>query len=149
MDRLLDKNLARNNPYMRMFVEILHVGQIIEKQVSIILKQFDITHIQFNVLRSLETVSPGNLSVGEIKDQLIFPTSDITRILDRLVKRQLIHREVCPKNRRKVDVSITQKGLHLIQEILPKLESRFNGYFKDIINEKERDFLTETLKRIK
>lgn len=123
MGAILNSDLVSNNPYMKLFVRIMKVGHIIENHVTDILKEFDITHIQFNVLRSLEAVHPGILSVGEIKKHLLFPASDVTRLLDRLLKHGLIERCVCPKNRRKVDVSITNKGLELIKKIYLNLKS--------------------------
>lgn len=145
----IDKNkLARYNPYMKMFVHILRAGQFLERKVSHVLKQFDITHIQFNVLRSLEAVYPEYLSAGDIKNELIFPAPDVTRLLDRLVKRDLVDRRVCPKNRRKIDVSITDRGIELIAAVLPAFEKQFDGYFRNIINAQERDVLINTLKRI-
>jgi DNA-binding MarR family transcriptional regulator len=148
MKAILNNDLASNNPYMKMFVRIMKVGRIIENHATEILKEFDITHIQFNVLRSLEVVHPDILSVGEIKKQLLFPASDVTRLLDRLLKNGLIDRCVCPKNRRKVDVSITKKGLELIKKILPEFEKQSEGYFRFIINEDERDQMLVGLARI-
>lgn len=148
MGVILNKDLADNNLYMKMLVRIMKVGHIIENHVAKILKDFDITHIQFNVLRSLEVVHPDILSVGEIKKQLLFPASDVTRLLDRLLKHGLIDRCVCPKNRRKVDVSITKKGLDLIKKELPEFEKHFEGYFRFIINEDERDKMLLSLSRI-
>ncbi len=148
MGAILNSDLVSNNPYMKLFVRIMKVGHIIENHVTDILKEFDITHIQFNVLRSLEVVYPGILSVGEIRQQLLFPASDVTRLLDRLLKHGLIERCVCPKNRRKVDVSITNKGLELIKKILPEFEKQSEGYFRFIINEDERDQILRGLLRI-
>ena len=148
MNSVNEEKLARNNPYMKMFVYIMRTGQFLDQQVSAILKQFDITHVQFNVLRNLEVAYPRFLSTGDIKKELIFPASDVSRLLDRLVKRNLIERRICPGNRRKIDISITTTGLNLISEILPVFENRFNGYYKNIILEHERDLITETLKKI-
>lgn len=148
MGAILNNEFARNKPYMKLFVRIMRVGHIIENNVTEILKDFGITHIQFNILRCLENVHPKALAVGEIKDQLIFPASDVTRLLDRLVKNGFIERSECPKNRRKVDVSITPRGLTLIQDVLPLMNKKFNGYFENIINENERDLMIGYLGRI-
>lgn len=142
------KFLVSKNAYMKMFVRIMRVGHIIENHASKLLKDFNITHVQFNVLRCLEVVYPNVLSVGEIKKQLVFPASDVTRLLDRLVKQELIERCVCPKNRRKVDVLITEKGLGLIDSIRPVFEAEFDGYFKNMINESERDQVLQALLKI-
>jgi len=141
--------LAKDAPYMKMVVSVLRVGTIIDHKVSEVLKEFEITHIQFNVLRILESVMPEKVSVGEIKKGLLFPTSDVTRLLDRLEKRNLIERILCPKNRRKMDISITNNGLKLISAALPRIEEKLDGYYKDRVNEAERDQLIEILRRLK
>ena len=141
--------LAKDIPYMKMVVAILHAGNIIDHKVSKALKEFEITHIQFNILRILEEVHPKNLSVGDILTGLLFPTSDVTRLLDRLEKRELIFRSLCPDNRRKMDISITDKGLKVIALSLPKIEEELDGYYKNRVTEEERDRLLEILKRLK
>jgi DNA-binding MarR family transcriptional regulator len=122
---------------------------MIDKKVSDVLKDFDITHIQFNILRELEAVHPGILSVTEIQKGLLFPTSDVTRLLDRLEKKGLVNRTICPKNRRKVEISITNEGLQTITSSVPEIESALEGFYSDKITEKERDQVRKVLKKIR
>lgn len=131
-----------------MVVNILRTGSIIDHSVTKVLKKHDITHIQFNILRSLELAHPKKLSVGEVLNGLMFPTSDVTRLLDRLEKRELITRIVCPKNRRKMDISITEKGLEVISNALPDIEGVLDGYYKQNVTAAERDLVIDVLKRI-
>lgn len=145
----MKNELAKDVPYMKMVVSVLRAGTIIDHKVSAVLKELEVTHIQFNILRILESVMPEKVSVGEIKKGLLFPTSDVTRLLDRLEKRNLIERILCPKNRRKMDISITNKGLKLISAALPKIEEKLDGFYKDRVNEAERDQLIEILRRLK
>ena len=121
-------DLARNNPYMKMVVSILKAGRIIDYKVSETLKEFGITHIQFNILRILEAEYPKKLSLGEVKKGLLFQTSDVSRLIDRLVNRELIDRAFCPENRRKLEISITEKGLTVIKNSLPKIEKKLDFY---------------------
>ncbi len=144
----MKQDLARNNPYMKMVVNILRAGQIIDHKVSDVLKEFGITHSQFNILRILESRMPEKLSLEEIREGLLFHTSDVSRLLDRLVKRGLVKREVCPVNRRKLDVSITDKGLEVIRDAIPKIGESLNGYYKSDIGEAERRQVIEIMKRI-
>ncbi len=144
----MPQDLAKDNPYMKMVINILRTGNIIDHKVSEVLKAFGITHIQFNILRILEASYPDKLSVGDINGGLLFPTSDVTRLLDRLEKRELISRIVCPKNRRKMDISITEKGLQVIEEALPEIEAILDGYYRNRVSEPERDLVTNILKRL-
>ncbi|MBN2350219.1 MAG: MarR family transcriptional regulator [Bacteroidales bacterium] len=145
----MDRNLAKENPYMRMVVNILRTGNIIDKKVSEVLKKFEITHIQFNILRILEVAYPNYLSVGEINSELFFSTSDVTRLLDRLEKKELITRVICPKNRRKMDISLTEKGHNLIVESLPEIENKLDGFYKEIVSPEERNLVIDIMGRLK
>ncbi len=49
---------------------------------------------------------------------------NVTRLVEKLRRSGLVSREVCPANRRKVDILITQKGLSLLDEVAPQLEDQ-------------------------
>lgn len=142
------KYLAQNNPYIKMVVNILRAGKVIDQHVSEALKESGITLIQFNVLRILEAEHPQKLSLGEVADGLKSPTSDVSRLLDRLDARGLISRTICPVNRRKLEVSITGEGLEVIRALMPVIEEKLHGFYKDMINEEERSQLMEIVNRI-
>ena len=145
----MKEDLARNNPYMKMVVNILRAGKIIDHKASEVLKEFGITHIQFNILRILEARQPDKLTLGEVTEGLLFPTSDVSRLVDRLVGRGLVSRVVCPENRRKLEVSITKEGLDVIYQAIPKIEKSTDGYYKSTISEEERLKVIDVMKRIR
>lgn len=132
-----------------MVVNILRAGKIIDHKVSEVLKEYKITHIQFNILRILEAGQPHKHSLGDVADGLLFPTSDVSRLLDRLVNRGLVHRTVCPKNRRKLEVTISRQGLDVINDAIPKIEKSLNGYYASVIAEPERLQVIDIMKRIR
>jgi DNA-binding MarR family transcriptional regulator len=144
----MKQDLARNNPYMKMVVNILRAGKIIDHKVSDVLKEFGVTHIQFNILRILEARMPEKLSLGEIQDGLLFETSDVSRLIDRLVKNGLVDRTYSLENRRKLEVSITPQGLDVIRKSIPKMKKSMNGYYKSAFSEEEREQLIDMMKRI-
>lgn len=144
----MKQDLARNNPNMKMVVNILRAGKIIDHKVSDVLKKYGVTHIQFNILRILEARMPKKLSLGEIQEGLLFETSDVSRLIDRLVKNGLVDRTYCPNNRRKLEVSITPQGLDVIRKSMPEIEESMGGYYRDLFSENERDQLIEMMKRI-
>ena len=139
---------ATYNLHLKLIVELLRTGDYLDSKVSAVLKDFGITHIQFNILRILEGAAPEPLPVGKIKERLLFTKSDVTRLLDRLEKKELISRNICPNNRRKMDIEITQNGLDLTEKVLPLIEETLEGFYKDKIGEEERDIVIEVLKKI-
>ncbi len=145
----VEKYKTPYNPYLKMVVEILRTGNWLDAKVSGVLKRLGITHVQFNILRILEGAMPEPLAIGEIKNRLLFNQSDMTRLLDRLEKKQLISRSICPNNRRKMDIVISEKGIDLIKEALPKIDKELEGFFKDKVSPKDRDVVINTLINIR
>lgn len=79
--------------------------------------KYDLTAQQYNALRLLRAVSPESLPTLTLAARLISRAPDITRLLDHLVKRDLILRERKPENRRVVRVGITTAGVELLERI--------------------------------
>ncbi len=137
------------DPNLQMIVDILKTGDCIDSAVSKALKPFNLTHVQYNILRILRGVHPGPLYVGEVKNRLLFTNSDITRLLDRLIKKELVERKTCPENRRRIEVSITKAGLDLLEESTPHIQAALFNFLKDEIEGKDAEKVSARLKLIR
>jgi DNA-binding MarR family transcriptional regulator len=79
-------------------------------------KHFDranLTQQQYNMLRILKG-SPTPLSTLQIRERMLDKMSDTSRIVDRLVAKELVKKEVNKADKRLVDVTISTKGRELI-----------------------------------
>lgn len=76
-----------------------------------------LTHDQYNVLRILRGVYPAGHPRGEISARLISRAPDVTRMLDRLIAKDLVERGWDPRNRRLSIATITSKGLALLAKV--------------------------------
>lgn len=85
-------------------------------------KGYQISGQQYNVLRILrgQKGNPANLST--IQERMVHKNSNASRLVDKLLTKDLVARRQCQENRRKIELLITQKGLDLLAEIDPKLE---------------------------
>ncbi|MBC7650122.1 MAG: MarR family transcriptional regulator, partial [Deinococcales bacterium] len=81
-------------------------------QVKCFLEPADITPQQFNILRILRGQSP--LSTLQIRERMLDKMSDTSRLVERLIKKELLEKKSCKADKRLVDVTITQKGLALL-----------------------------------
>lgn len=81
------------------------------------LKGADLSPAQFNVLRILRGAGEGGLTCGEIGERLITRDSDVTRLLDRLEKQELVTRVRSTQDRRVVLTCITARGLGLLADL--------------------------------
>ncbi|GAA4741130.1 MarR family winged helix-turn-helix transcriptional regulator [Flavisolibacter ginsenosidimutans] len=91
-------------------------GWAIEK-IKEFLSREDITHQQFNILRILRGTYPKPLSTLQIRERMLDKASDTSRLVDRLLLKGLVEKHTCPKDKRLVDVTISEKGKALLQRL--------------------------------
>lgn len=141
--------LINTQPREFMTVSIMHVGNLLEGKLSPLMKRFSITNAQYNILRILNGSYPIALNVNDIKQRMMYPSSDVTRLLDRLVEKQLVDRRFCEHDRRKVELKIAPEGKVLLQAIRPELESLYSNFFEQVITEEEANNIIDQLLKIK
>jgi DNA-binding MarR family transcriptional regulator len=95
------------------YLDLLRTTELLSRHLVDVLKTDDLSPVQYNVLRILRG-SPGGLTCGEIGNRLITRDPDITRLLDRMEKRNLVSRSRDDRDRRVVLTRITAEGLHLL-----------------------------------
>ncbi|MBN8566618.1 MAG: MarR family transcriptional regulator [Flavobacteriales bacterium] len=122
----IEEIIKSNSPISvekRTVLNIMFTQNVIADAFNEILKSFDLSVEQFNVLRILrgQKGKPANMCV--IQERMIAKTSNTTRLVDKLLLKGLVNREVCEENRRKMEVTITEKGLQLLAELDPKIEA--------------------------
>lgn len=112
------------------------------------LKPYDISMQQFNVLRILrgQKGKPANLST--IQDRMVNKMSNTTRLVDKLIKKNLVDRFICEENRRKVEIIITEDGLKLLDILDPIVDDLENDFSKHITTE-ELTKLNEILEKVR
>src|SRR5258706_13357390 len=103
---------ARGTPEEAAFLDLLRTCDLLSRGPAQFLKSEDLSPAQYNVLRILRGAPPG-LPCGEIANRMITRDPDITRLLDRLEKRDLISRCRETKDRRMVVAPITPQRLKL------------------------------------
>jgi DNA-binding MarR family transcriptional regulator len=82
-----------------------------------ILKPYDITLQQYNVLRILRGQYPSPITVCGIIERMLDKMSNASRLVDKLLLKDFVIRRECPSDRRQVDVVITEKGLDFLKQI--------------------------------
>jgi DNA-binding MarR family transcriptional regulator len=95
------------------FLEISRTHDMLSRPLASLMKVEDLSPGQYNVLRILRG-APEGLPCGEIGNRMLTRDPDITRLLDRLEKRELISRSRETKDRRMVMARIMPEGLKLL-----------------------------------
>ncbi len=120
----------------KLVLNIIVTANHINEKLAEALKPFDVSSQQFNVLRILrgQKGKPANLST--IQERMVNKMSNTTRLVDKLVDKNLCERIVCPSNRRKIEIRITKNGHELLGKLDPVIDKVENDIAKKI-NEKE------------
>lgn len=100
-------------------INLIHTYNQVSGQMMALLSGFGLTMQQFNILRILKGQYPNPSTNNLVKDRMLDRNSDVTRLIDRMIKAGLVTRTSCEKDRRRVDILITQKGLDLLKAIEP------------------------------
>ncbi len=103
--------------YQKAYVNLIYTAGWLEVRQAAAFKPFGLTLPQFNILRILRGQHPRPATVALLIERMLDKTSNASRIVDRLVEKQLVTRCVCPANRRAVDIRITAAGLALLGRI--------------------------------
>lgn len=104
-------------------LNVMMTQNVLSEQLNVILKPFEISAEQFNVLRILRGQSGQPASMAVIQERMVAKTSNTTRLVDKLLAKELVTREICSDNRRKIDVTITDLGLALLVDLDPKIDT--------------------------
>lgn len=132
-----------NNQYFQTIYQIIKTGHWVTDQISKELKEFGMTEPQFNVLRILRGAKGKPVTVQEILENMVQRSSNVTRIVDKLLSKEYVERQICATNRRKMDISITPAG----SDILKKLDKKVFDFHQPFINKLSEEEL-KTLKQL-
>jgi DNA-binding MarR family transcriptional regulator len=100
-------------------ISILKTSAFISEILLSGLKPYEISEQQFNVLRILRGQKGIAANLSTVQDRMVHKMSNTTRLIDKLIQKKLVKRNVCIKNRRKIELFITEGGLDLLKKIDP------------------------------
>lgn len=106
-----------NNEFVKAHINILYTAHWLYTKINKELKQFELSHEQFNVLRILRGKHPSSLCQKEILIRMIAPTSNLTLIIKRLVAKNLIIVNQSQKDKREYKIRISAEGLRRLKSI--------------------------------
>ncbi len=130
----------------KIILNIIYTQNVIGDKFNEIIKPYDLSSEQYNVLRILrgQKGSPANMCI--IQERMLSKNSNTTRLIDKLLLKGLVTREVCPENRRKIEVLITNKGLELLKILDPKI-MEYEDLFASNLSSSEKEQLITLLEK--
>lgn len=119
----------------------------VNESVSKALKPFGVSFQQFNVLRILRGQKGVAANLSTVHKRMVNRTSNTTRIIDKLSDKNLVKRNICKENRRKIELFITNEGLKLLS-VIDTIVEKTEDKATQKLNEKEKEKLIALLKQI-
>ena len=124
-DEIQSTNFEDN--YHKAAINISYTAGWLSNYFKAYFDKYNITQQQFNILRILRGQYPKPATINLLKERMVDKMSDASRIVDRLIQKELVSRCTNNKDRRAVDIRINDQGL----AILAKMDEEFRA--KDIL----------------
>jgi DNA-binding MarR family transcriptional regulator len=99
IEEVIKSTVALDNDH-KIILNIMYTQNLINENFNELLKPFEISGEQYNVLRILRGQKESRQYVL-IQERMIARTSNTTRLVDKLLLKEYVTRKVCPENRRK------------------------------------------------
>jgi len=103
--------------YQKLLLNVVFTGNWLNSLSIKAFKPFGISPQQYNVLRILKGQHPSAITVNQVTERMLDKNSNASRLVDKLVVKELVKRDICEKDRRQMEVAITDKGLKLLTEM--------------------------------
>jgi len=129
-------------------INLLYTENWLRDQIHSELKTYDISIQQFNVLRILrgQQGKPANLST--IQERMVSKMSNTTRLVDKLIKKDLVKRTPCESNRRKVEITITEQGKRFLDQVSSVMDT-FEKNITSSLSHNELSTLNDLLNKLR
>ena len=134
------------NEFQKMGINIIYTANWLNEMIAHILANEEITQQQYNILRILRG-SECALSTLKIRERMLDKMSDTSRIVDRLIGKGLVEKTACLKDKRLVDITLSKKGLVLVDK-LDQFNDQIDAVLKGV-DEKEAQAINQLLDKIR
>jgi DNA-binding MarR family transcriptional regulator len=145
IEKEIPQNYFRSERH-KALVNVLYTSNWIVERLKHFLEADDITPQQYNILRILKN-SELPLSTLKIREQMMDKMSDTSRIVERLLRKKLVNKQVCAYDKRLVDVTLSETGVQLLQR-LDKRTDELDSIISNLNNE-ETDTLNLLLDKMR
>ncbi|MEM6398011.1 MAG: MarR family transcriptional regulator [Bacteroidota bacterium] len=116
----------------RAHINIIYTASVLSQHVTSILRPFNLSMQQFNLLRILRGMNGKPATIKLLTERMLDKTSNASRLVEKLKTKDLVIRKPCEDDRRQVDIYITNEGLNLIAEASEALDQSMEDYFSNL-----------------
>ena len=136
MELQKEVNISKfENIFQHALVNIFFTYHWSNQNVKDILSPYTITQQQFNVLRILRGQHPKPCTINILKSRILDKMSDTSRIVDRLVQKGYVLKNINSEDKRALDITISEKGLKLLKKLDREID--FSSFIRPNLSEEE------------
>lgn len=146
LEQAIKSNKFKNDVH-KAVLNILYTAWWLKTIMSRELKEFGLTHEQYNVLRILKGRYPDQICVKEIACRMIEKNSNVPRIIDRLEIKKLVKRSSSATDKRETVITLTQAGINILEITTNKLNTLFEEAV--VMDEENAALLNNLLEKIR
>ncbi|MEO6490735.1 MAG: MarR family transcriptional regulator [Ferruginibacter sp.] len=118
------------NEFQKGIVNFIFTYNWMNEKMKVVFDRDKITGQQFNILRILRGAGKP-ISTLQIRQRMLDKMSDTSRIVDRLIIKGLAKKNICPTDKRLVDVVISDKGKKLLEK-MDEYEQEMDAIFGNL-----------------
>jgi DNA-binding MarR family transcriptional regulator len=148
----IEEAIKQNKPFTSEFqkavVNLMFTASWWNQQATRLLRPFGISQEQYNILRILRGMHPKPATIKTLTERMLDKNSNASRLVEKLKQKKLVERLECPNDRRRVDITITEQGLRMLDETSMLMEGNMSAYFTTLKVE-EAQQLNELLDKMR
>jgi DNA-binding MarR family transcriptional regulator len=146
LEEAIKSNKFRNEVH-KAGLNILYTAWWLKTMMSKELKEYGLTHEQYNVLRILKGKHPEQICVREIACRMIEKNSNVPRIIDRLEAKKLVKRTSSDSDKRETVIVLSQAGINILQHSTERINKLMDNTI--VIDENKAAVLNSLLEEIR
>ena len=148
----IQEDLKQTRPFpsrsQETYVALLRTADDSKRFLSQLLDAEDVTLQQYNVLRILRDAGDERLPTLSVAERMVERTPGVTRLIDRMERKDWVLRTRCVEDRRRVWCTITDEGRALLDRLDAPVEA-VDDVLQSALSDKELASLTKFLDRIR
>tara|TARA_B100001059_G_C17739147_1_gene530620 strand:- start:158 stop:625 length:468 start_codon:yes stop_codon:yes gene_type:complete len=118
----------------KLMINVIYSANLLNLITTRLFKPFDLSLQQYNVLRILRGQKGSSIALMEIENRMLDKSSNVSRLVDKLISKDLVNRSVCSEDRRRIEILITSNGMSILKEI-DAILSEMNSKLKELISD--------------
>ena len=147
----IEKDIKQQKPFkstnQKVVVNIMYTSNWMNSEQQGLLKPFDLSPQQYNVLRILRGQIPNPITVNGIIERMLDKMSNASRLVDKLLLKGYVSRCDNATDRRACDIRITETGSQILKQI-DEIQLNWESS-RQFLNDVEADTLSRLLDKLR